>query len=80
MAEITLPDELLEQVERALPESVSADEYVADAVREKLGWQQRKAEFFRLSDGTRRLMEENGISETELLADFEAFRETVTRE
>jgi metal-responsive CopG/Arc/MetJ family transcriptional regulator len=80
MAEITLPDELLEQVERALPESVSADEYVADAVREKLAWQDRKAEFFRLSDGTYRLMEEKGLSETEMLADFETFRETVTRE
>lgn len=80
MATITLPDDLLEQVERALPKSVSPDEFVADAVRDKLAWQDRKQEFFRLSNGTRRRMEEQGISEAELLADFEAFRETVNHE
>ena len=60
MAVITLPDELLERLEQSLPESVSAEEFVANAVREKLAFQGRKAEFYRLSDETRRLMLEKG--------------------
>jgi hypothetical protein len=80
MAEITIPDELLQQVENVLPESVSTETFIADAVREKLFWQKRKAEFYRLSDETRRGMDERGISEAEILSDFEAFRETLTRD
>jgi hypothetical protein len=75
MAVITLPDELLQKLEEALPESVSAEEFVADAVREKLAFQNRKAEFYRLSDETRRLMIQQGCSEAEILSDFDAFRE-----
>ncbi len=80
MAVITLPDELLQRVERSLPEAVSAEEFVANAVREKLAFQGRKAEFYRLSEETRRLMLEKGYSEQQLLSDFDAFREGRTRD
>jgi hypothetical protein len=80
MANITISDELLERVEQSLPKATSVAEFVADAVREKLAWQQRKAEFFRLSDETRRQMEMRGISEAEILGEFEAFREGLTHD
>jgi hypothetical protein len=79
MAVITLPDELLQRLEESLPESVSAEAFVADAVREKLAFEGRKAEFYRLSDETRRLMLEKGHSETQILKDFDAFREGQAR-
>ena len=75
MANITIPDELLERVEQSLPKATSVAGFVADAVREKLASQQRKADFFRLSDETRRQMDMRGISEAEVLGEFEAFRE-----
>jgi metal-responsive CopG/Arc/MetJ family transcriptional regulator len=78
MAEITIPDELLERVERAVPEAVSTEEFVADAVRDKLAWQQRKAELYRLSDETRQRMDEKGVSEADLLRDFEGLQESLT--
>jgi hypothetical protein len=51
---------------------------VADAVREKLAWQERRTEFIQLSDETRRMMDAKGITEADILADFEAFREGLT--
>jgi hypothetical protein len=78
MAQISIADELLKQIESALPESVSSEQFVADAVREKLAWQQRKAEFVRLSDDTRQRMNAKGLTESTILADFEASRESLT--
>jgi hypothetical protein len=75
MAQISIADDLLEKIDSARPESVSAEEFVADAVREKLAWQDKKTEFFELSDETRRMMDAKGIAEAEILADFEGSRE-----
>jgi hypothetical protein len=78
MAQISIADDLLERVESARSESVSAEQFVADAVREKLAWQENSTEFFRLSDQTRRMMDAKGITETEILRDFESSREGLT--
>ena len=78
MAQITIGDDLLTQIQRTLPASVSADRFVEEAVREKLAVEERRAEFYRLSEETRRRMEEKGISESEILGDFETFREGLT--
>lgn len=78
MAVITISDELLERVEQSRP-NLSTAEFVADAVREKLAWQERRAEFFRLSDETRRQLDKQGIGEAEILRNFDAFRESLTR-
>ena len=78
MAVITISDELLERVEQSRP-SLSTAEFVADAVREKLAWQERRSEFFRLSDETRRQLDKQGIGEAEILSDFDTFRESLTR-
>ena len=78
MAVITISDELLERVEQSRP-NLSTAEFVADAVREKLAWQERRSEFFRLSDETRRQLDKQGIGEAEILSDFDTFRESLTR-
>ena len=78
MAQISIADDLLEKIDNARPESVSAEQFVADAVREKLAWQENKTEFFQLSDETRRMMDAKGITEAEILTDFEASREGLT--
>ena len=80
MAVITISDELLQRVEQYRPGNLSTAEFVADAVREKLAWQQRRAEFVRLSDETRRQMDNHGVSEVEILADFDAFRQSLIRD
>ena len=80
MAVITISDELLQRVEQSRPVSLSTADFVADAVREKLASHERRAEFFRLSDETRRQMDNRGISEAEILGDFDAFRESLTRD
>ncbi len=75
MAHILIADDLLERVDHVRPESVSAEQFVADAVREKLAWQENMTEFVQLSDETRRMMDAKGITEAEILADFETSRE-----
>ena len=71
MAIITISAELLQRVEQSRPRILSTAKFVADAVREKLAWQERKSEFFRLSDETRRQMDQQGISEAEILGEFD---------
>jgi hypothetical protein len=78
MAQITIGDDLLTRVQRTLPESVSADRFIEEAVREKLAVEERRAEFYWLSEETRRRMDEKKVSESEILSDFEAFREGLT--
>ena len=80
MAVITISDELLQQIEKSRPGNLSADEFVADAVREKLAWQERRAEFFRLSDETRRQLNNQGIGEVDILRDFDTVRESLNRD
>ncbi len=75
MLQITIPDDLLREIEQALPASASAEEFVIDAVRQRLSWEDRKLQFYRLSDQTRRAMADRGIGEEELLGDFENSRE-----
>ena len=54
MAQITIADDLMAQIQRTLPESASTDGFVEEAVREKLAVEERRAEFYRLSEETRR--------------------------
>jgi hypothetical protein len=75
MLQVTIPEDLLREIEQALPPSASAEEFVIDAVRQRLSWQEKKQEFYRLSDQTRRAMAEKGVSEAQILGEFESFRE-----
>jgi len=80
MAEITIPDTLLREIDEARAKSITAEQFVADAVREKLARHRKKMEFFHLSDETRRRMESSGRTEDRILADFEGFRESLRSE
>jgi hypothetical protein len=74
MPQVTISDDLFRAVAESTSDTLTADQFVADAVREKLAWQARKREFFRLSDATRQTMMERGVTEEEILDDFETFR------
>jgi hypothetical protein len=75
MPQVNIPESLFREVEKVLPKTVSASEYVVTAVREKLDLEGRKREFFRLSDRVRAAMTEQGLTESDILREFEATRQ-----
>ncbi len=74
MPQVQIPQALFDQIETVVPGNGSPEDFVVQAVREKLSWERRKGEFYRLSDSTRAAMTAKGLSEPEMLADFEAKR------
>lgn len=74
MPQVELPPDLFEKVEHSLPTGGSVDEFVRDAVEYRLAVQDRRAEFFRLSDLMREAMHKQGLTEEEILAEFDARR------
>lgn len=74
MAQVSIPDELYRQIAKAMPASSSPEQFVVDAVREKLRMQDEREEFYRLTNRTRQAMAETGASEEEIASDFNAFR------
>jgi hypothetical protein len=76
MPQIQIPQSLFDQIETVVPTTTSPEEFVVQAVREKLSWESRKQEFYRLSGETRAAMAAKGLSEADVLADFEATRQS----
>jgi hypothetical protein len=79
MLHVELPDSLLQQIEAAGVTGSAVDDFVRQAVREKLAIAQltveeRRRRFFELSDEMRTAMHEQGLTEEELLAEFDARR------
>jgi len=74
MSHVEIPDVLLQQIEAAGLTGGAVDEFVQQAVREKLADAERRKEFFRLSDQMRTAMHEQGLTEEEILAEFDALR------
>ncbi len=74
MPHVEIPQDLFQQIQQALPASGTTDQFVSQAVREKLAGEQRREEFFRLSDITRQAMVQQGLTEDEILEDFESQR------
>mgnify|MGYP001288859248 CR=1 FL=1 len=74
MPHIDLPQDLFQQIDQLRTGSLSTTEFVAQAVREKLETQRRTEKLRRLADDNRRAMLEKGLSEEDILADFEAWR------
>ena len=74
MSSIQLPNTLVDQIAAASVPTGSVDEFVEQAVREKLAAEERRKEFFRLSDQVRAAMEKKGLTEEQLLAEFDALR------
>ena len=78
MPQVDIPDLVFQQIEQLRPESQSAADFVLHAIQDRLAWEDRKREFYRLSVETRRLLSKQGISEADVLADFESFRKTLS--
>jgi hypothetical protein len=74
MPHIELPSELFQQIEISLPTGGAVDEFVEQAVREKLHGEERRKEFHRLTAKIHEAMLAKGLTEDEILADFEKQR------
>jgi hypothetical protein len=75
MSQIHLSDALIQQIETTAGLTGSAvDEFVQQAVREKLDWEARRQEFRRITSRVRQAMHDQGLTEEDILADFESFR------
>ncbi len=77
MPHVDIPESLYREIEEVLPGPTSAEEFVAQAVREKLSFEARKREFYRLSDQTRAALEDRCLTDADILSDFDAFRRTL---
>jgi hypothetical protein len=77
MSQVILPDALVHQIEATgVIGSAAVEAFVQQAVSEKLAAEQRRKKFFRLSDEMRAAMEEQGLTEEQLLAEFDSLRHT----
>jgi len=74
MLNIQLPDNLLQEIEAAGVTGSAVDAFVQQAVREKLDEEERRKEFHRLTAKIREAMLAKGLTEEEILADFEKHR------
>jgi hypothetical protein len=75
MPQVEIPLDLFQQIQAALPTSGgSPDQFVSQAVQEKLDKQDQREEFLRLSDKNREAMIKQGLTEEQVLADFDAWR------
>jgi hypothetical protein len=74
MPQVNIPDSLFREVQQVLPNTVSPDEFIVTAVREKLNCEEQKSEFYRLSNRTRAAMTAKELLESDILAEFEAVR------
>ncbi len=78
MPQVNVPDALFSEIEKAVRLPTSPEDFVVEAIREKLSWESRKEEFFRLSDGTRAAMLAKGLSEGDVLSDFASVRQELS--
>jgi hypothetical protein len=79
MSQIHLSEVLLQQIEAAGVTGSAVDAFVEQAVREKLAVAnlsaaERRRRFFELSDEMRTAMHGQGLTEDELLTEFDARR------
>ncbi len=76
MREIHIPEALFDDIRSVLPAAASADDFIRQAIREKLSSEARKREFQKIAEETRAAMKEKGLTEADILADFESSRGT----
>lgn len=84
MLQIELPDSLRQEIEAAGVTGSAIDAFVQQAVFEKLAAarltaSERRERFFRLSDEMRDAMRERGLTEEQLLIEFDARRHSTRR-
>lgn len=76
MPQVEIPADLFEQAAQA---NGSVEQFVSSAVREKLARKRRLGRLRELAGEIRAGLEEQGVTEEEVLADFEAQREVPKR-
>jgi len=74
MPHVDIPQDLFQQIQQMLPACENTDQFIQAAVREKIAWKERSNEFRKMSDLTKQAMLERGLTEEELLEDFEKHR------
>ena len=81
MATIMISDELLHQAKKvaAIAGYPTPDSLIEEAIRQKL-FQLQAEESQRLTQRIRDKMQQRGISEAAILADFERFRQSLSKE
>ena len=79
MPHVDIPEDLFQQIQQMLPASEDADQFIAQAVREKLENKKRREEFLRLAALNQQAMQEQGLTEEQVLADFESWRNAQAR-
>lgn len=77
MPQVFIPDAVFQEIQKALPSAISADEFILRAVQDKLSAEERKRRCMELADQTRAAMVKQGLTEEEILADFKQFRKTI---
>jgi len=71
---INIPEPLLHDIENSLLGSASPADFIIAAVKEKLTSEAHKKEFWKLSDQTRAAVFERGLTEFDVLKEFETSR------
>jgi hypothetical protein len=74
MSTVEIPESLWRQIEGVGVAGRAVEEFVQQAIREKLAEEERKQEFFRLSDEMRAAMLRQGITEEQMIAEFDSLR------
>jgi hypothetical protein len=78
MVHIAIPEDLFESLKNTAPASMPAEDYVVELLREKRATKEQQKEFYRLSDRTKSAMAQKGITEEDILNDFESFRKELS--
>jgi hypothetical protein len=74
MPHVELPADLFQQIELSVPTGGTVDAFVREAVERKLADGRRREEFYRFSDKVRDTMHQLGLTEEQILAEFDSLR------
>jgi hypothetical protein len=72
---VEIPDAPALEIQKVVQPPVSLEAFVVESVREKLAWESRRRKFYWLSDETRAAMLGKGLTEADILKDFEDYRQ-----
>jgi hypothetical protein len=74
MSTVEIPESLWRQIEGVGVAGRAIEEFVQQAIREKLAEEERKQEFYRLSNEMRAAMLRQGMTEEQIIAEFDSLR------
>jgi hypothetical protein len=74
MPHVELSSDLFQQIELSVPTGGTVNAFVREAVERKLADDRRRKEFVRFSDKMREAMHQKGLTEEQILAEFDSLR------